>query len=177
MLDTINEHRDQKEHCDQNIESCESKCTKWSKLLHQYKTDLHDKNWVYMYHKLFTVVYDKYPKSVIHLLVLPLDISYVNSVGIKIEANKPYQFRYGHLKSLKLVHKECRKLCRFIEENYEGIKLKMGYHYRPTMDDLHIHLISDDFMHCKKTKKKSFSSKNFITIDDVEKSLEEYGRL
>jgi hypothetical protein len=84
-----------------------------------------------------------------------------------------------HLPKLKEVH----TLCKFIEAHLRtkylplgGFEIKMGYHLNPSMDDLHIHIISSDFSYSlTKNQKKSFNSFNFITIDAVEKELEEKG--
>lgn len=164
--------------------SSSSTTTKWSKLLAQYKTNIHDRRWVYMYSSVANIIYDKYPKSLIHLLVLPFNISYSDNFRV-FYANKPSQFRHGHLKSLKIVHNLCRHVVNYLYNKYKNDmclnsidSIKIGYHIVPTMEDLHIHIISDDFIHTKnRNQRKSFYKKNFITIDEVENELELYGRI
>lgn len=147
-----------------------------SKALSVYKTEKHDQKWVYLYTRVATIIYDKYPKSTIHLLVLPYNISYVEGYKM-IVANRPFHFRGKHLQALKRVHNMCRFLCKYLGEKY-GLNLTAGYHFMPSMDDLHIHIISTDFSHAKtKNQKRSFHHKNFITIDKVEEELEKYGKL
>ncbi len=145
---------------------------KWKKLLGQYKTTNHDPRWVYMYSNVANIIYDKYPKSLIHLLVLPFSVSYVDKdTGKIIYANKPSQFKRGHRDSLKVVHNLCKIVAKNLMSRY-NVRLKIGYHLEPTMDDLHIHIISDDFSFAKnKNQRKSFSDKNFITIDEVDTQL------
>lgn len=162
-----------------------SKGIKKSNLLHKYKTGRHNKEWVFCYDQLAVVIYDKYPKSFVHLLVLPYEISYVDKKKLKYySANKVTQFRKKHLPSIKKVHRFIRKLMNFLSfslgigywdsSGKYQLGLQAGYHFNPSMDDLHIHIISTDFYYARKNKKhmRSFSPHEFITIDKVESILE-----
>ncbi len=200
-------------------EQAEQVPTKWSRLLAQYKTNFHNKKWVFKYSEHANIIYDKYPKSLVHLLVLPFNISYNDNYRVNY-ANKATQFKHGHLKSLKLVHDLCRTISKQLLDTYRDTEnagfrkeedntydedntnntnnidnnnndkdnneekkhtindIKIGYHIVPTMEDLHIHIISDDFVYTKnRNQRKSFYRKNFITIDEVENELSLYGRI
>jgi hypothetical protein len=159
-----------------NCSNKDSNSIKWSKSLSVYKTNIHDKKWVYLYTPIANVIYDKYPKSLIHLLLLPFNVSFTDGIRLYF-ANRPAQFKYGHLRILKQIHRVCRVLCVSLGNTY-GLNIIAGYHYVPSMEDLHIHIISTDFSYAKsRNQKKSFSNKNFITIDQVEFELENYGHI
>ena len=155
----------------------------WSKALASYKTNEHEKQWVYMYAKtnlppehlerkftnrprdansfesqsseisvlsdiseksnedargpiidIATVIYDRYPKAKHHLLVLPLLVG----------ASGPSEFKKSHLIMLKGVHDLARLIAKHLEIKYGAGPFSIGNHAHPSMDDLHIHIISQD---------------------------------
>jgi hypothetical protein len=147
----------------------------WKNSLGPYKTNSHDTRWVYAYTPLGPVVYDKYPKSRIHLLFLPYDVSYYDfNFNTAVVATKPRDFRYYHLPKLYAIHNICKQIAKHLETVYRT-QFTIGYHLTPTMNDLHIHIISTDYMYIKKNKQDSFKSNRFITIDEVCYDLENYG--
>lgn len=177
-LDSIKYKKPEYDENDRNSDK-EFNMIRWSRSLNKYKTSRHDDKWVYYYNPLFTVIYDKFPKSFIHLLVLPIDISFIVDDKIYF-ATKPSHFRIQHLPKLKLVHNHCRIIANKLIEEFPdlGLKIKIGYHIYPSMDDLHIHIISDDFKYIRnKHQKKSFNKKSFISIDEVESLLATFGGL
>lgn len=150
----------------------------YTKLLNQYKQNKHDSRWVYMYTDIANIVYDKYPKSLIHLLVLPFKVSYKDFYGTEIVANKVSEFKLEHLSDLVKIHTLCRFITAHLKTKYiplGGIDIKIGYHLEPSMDDLHVHIITDDFSYSSNRQQKSFDNENFITIDEVEYELRTYG--
>ncbi len=163
----------------------------WDKSLSVYKTSVHDKDMVYAYiagnsnikkinngiqniipdHNIFAVIiYDRYPKSLYHLLLLPV----INF------ANNPSEFRREHIKLLKSYHNTAKMIAKDLENKY-NCEFLIGYHSKPSMCDLHIHIISNDFKgSCLKNEeqKRTYTDpKMFYTCDFVEKKLEEFGYL
>jgi diadenosine tetraphosphate (Ap4A) HIT family hydrolase len=132
----------------------------WNKTLSLYKKMTENNKWIYSYIwsdsvKVAVVIYDRYPKANIHLLVLPLILDF---------PNKPSKFTNKDLEILKGYHKLCRIIADGISSSHKT-KLSIGYHSYPSMDDLHIHIISE-------TKSKSFQFPHFLTIDIIESELE-----
>jgi diadenosine tetraphosphate (Ap4A) HIT family hydrolase len=115
------------------------------------------------------VIYDRYPKAKFHLLVLPLLVG----------ANNPGEFKRGHLPMLKGVHNLAKMIAKHLEMEYGAGPFSIGYHAKPSMDDLHIHIVSQDF-DSEYIKNKghynSFVNKDFfVTVDRAERDLRKYG--
>ncbi|XP_029648331.1 aprataxin [Octopus sinensis] len=112
------------------------------------------------------VIKDKYPKAKYHFLVLPkMKISNLKSVT------------GDHVSLLKHMHKMGSKIAKRSDEN---LKFKMGYHSIPSMGQLHLHVISEDFCSpCLKTKKhwNSFTTSYFIDSTEVIETVEKEGKL
>jgi aprataxin len=194
-------------------------CVYWNKALASYKTNNHEKKWVYMYVKtnlppehldrkfinrprnadsfesqsseisvlsdmtekseeargpiidIATVIYDRFPKSKYHLLVLPLLVG----------ANNPSEFKKSHLMMLKGVHDLARMIAKHLEIKYGAGPFSIGYHAHPSMDDLHIHIISKDFESEFLKSKQHYNSfvneEFFLTIDRVESDLKNHGKV
>ncbi|NXU55131.1 APTX protein, partial [Turnix velox] len=127
----------------------------WSQGL---KNCMHDpKMQVYKDEKT-VVIKDKYPKARYHWLVLPWDpISSLKSVT------------RDHLELLEHMHAVGQKM---IEECPAGgsVEFRLGYHAIPSMSQLHLHVISQDFdSPSLKTKKhwNSFTTDYFLNSEDV----------
>ena len=164
----------------QDLFKLDKHLTTWNKSLAPYKKDPQEnscryqtnwvlKKWVYTtiweynsithnLDKTSVVIYDRFPKSAIHLLLLPLD---------KKLPNKVSKFKQDHFKQIINCHSACRQLIKNMESSL-NVRLVAGYHINPSMDDLHIHIVSDDiFVH----KKESFTYPYFVTISQVEREL------
>lgn len=96
---------------------------------------------------LITIIKDVYPKAKFHYLVLPNER--MNSIR---EINK------NHLSLLKHMDIVARELVKKIDHN--GRTFKIGYHSEPSMSQLHLHVISDDFCSSHLKNKKHFNSFN-----------------
>nr|CAI5868308.1 unnamed protein product [Callosobruchus analis] len=111
---------------------------------------------------LVTVIRDAYPKAKHHYLILPKE----NISSIK-SATK------DHLDLLKHMDKVGRKLI-------ESGTFKIGYHAEPSMQRLHLHVISEDMNSpCVKTKKhwNSFNTEFFIDSKAIIEQLEKNGKI
>jgi aprataxin len=142
----------------------------WNQALKQYKTHGHDKRWVYDYSisPKATVIYDRFPKSRIHLLVLPMDVN----------VNSPSEFNGSHLNRLIEVHNYASQLVYYLAKKY-NTQFIMGYHAIPSMKDLHLHIISVDFDSIFLKKKQHYNSFTipdyFISPHKIELDLINYG--
>ncbi|XP_055957576.1 aprataxin isoform X2 [Patella vulgata] len=109
---------------------------------------------------------DKYPKAQYHFLVLPKDkISNLKNLnGDNVELLK-----HIHFKGQEIADKADKHLL-----------FRFGYHAVPSMGQLHLHVISQDFNSpCLKTKKhwNSFTTEYFIDSERIIKQLENKGRI
>lgn len=96
------------------------------------------------------VIHDKYPKAKIHYLVLPEDN--INSI---------YKLNSSHVSLLE----EFGEFYEEIKAEHKGHSLQAGFHAVPSMQRLHMHIISTDMISpCLKTKIhwNSFTTKFFL---------------
>ncbi|KAJ2943736.1 hypothetical protein O0L34_g16863 [Tuta absoluta] len=111
------------------------------------------------------VIRDKYPKAKVHYLVLPLE-----------NINSLQQLNKGHVGLLE----EFGRLYEELKEEHKELKLKAGFHAVPSMQRLHMHIISTDMVSpCLKTKQhwNTFTTKFFIPYEDSLKELRENGSI
>ncbi|RPA87490.1 HIT-like protein [Ascobolus immersus RN42] len=110
-----------------------------------------------------TLIRDKYPKSFLHLLVLPRDLK--KSVQHPFEAFKDRQFLEMVTEQAEqariLVAKELKR--KFGGARWEDwvSEVKVGVHANPSMNNLHIHVISRDM--CGPAMKKAGHYNSFNT--------------
>jgi aprataxin len=109
------------------------------------------------------LVYDGYPKARRHLLGLAAPgtaLSRVNSVR---------DLRREHLPALQKLHAFCRAAAEAL-----GTPCRVGYHARPSLEPLHVHIISIDLdSEFIKQKKHflSFATDRFVDAAVVERAL------
>ncbi|XP_036339341.1 aprataxin-like protein [Rhagoletis pomonella] len=103
------------------------------------------------------VIYDKYPKARHHYLVLP-----------KAVIPDVFHLNLGHLSLLEEMH--------FLAQNVIEVKsfqlddFKIGFHAQPSMQRLHLHVISKDFVSdCLKKKRHwvNFNTEIFLQYQDA----------
>ncbi|XP_063845818.1 aprataxin-like isoform X2 [Scylla paramamosain] len=87
-----------------------------------------------------------------------------------------------NLKALKREQSELLRYmqdqCHLLASKYPHVEFRYGYHAIPSMSQLHLHMISQDFdSPCLKTKRhwNSFNTKYFLDSEDVIRCLEERG--
>ncbi|CAB3251739.1 unnamed protein product [Arctia plantaginis] len=110
------------------------------------------------------IIKDKYPKAKIHYLVLPQDN--ISSI---------YMLNRSHVKLIE----EFGKLFKEIQDEVE-VTLRAGFHAVPSMQRLHMHIISGDMVSpCLKTKVhwNSFTTDFFMLFEDVQQQLKENGSI
>ncbi|KAM7024146.1 aprataxin isoform 3-T3 [Acridotheres tristis] len=114
------------------------------------------------------VIKDKYPKARYHWLVLPWDpITSLKSVT------------RDHLKLLEHMHAVGQKMIEQCPAR-ESLEFRLGYHAIPSMSQLHLHVISQDFdSPALKTKKhwNSFTTEYFLNSQDVIEMVRSKGKV
>lgn len=101
------------------------------------------------------VIRDKYPKAKIHYLVLPHEN--INSI---------YNLNKTHIDLLN----EFGSIFEALKEDHGNLELRAGFHAIPSMQRLHMHVISQDMNStCLKTKVhwNSFTTKIFIPYNGM----------
>ncbi|WOG88227.1 hypothetical protein DCAR_0207461 [Daucus carota subsp. sativus] len=116
------------------------------------------------------VLHDLYPKAEKHLLVV------ARAAGLDQLAD----VRPEHLHLLRSMHNVGLKWAeKFLTEN-ESLVFRLGYHSAPSMRQLHLHVISQDFdsKHLKNKKHwHSFTSPFFLDSVDVMEELSKQGKV
>ncbi len=131
------------------------------------------KTFIFLETPQWMVIYDGYPKAKVHLLLLPkpsfLAVSGVTELR-----------REEHLERLARFHVAARHIATKLQQDIPSLRLRLGYHSVPSMQPLHLHIISQDFNSpALKTKKhwNSFTTPFFLNAADVEAALREQGRV
>ncbi|XP_034831517.1 aprataxin [Maniola hyperantus] len=118
---------------------------------------------VYKETERLVVIRDKYPKARVHYLVLPRE-----------EISSIYQLNSTHVDLIA----EFGSMYQNIKSEHEEDELKAGFHAVPSMQRLHMHVISKDMdSKCLKTKIhwNSFTTSFFIAYENLLKRLKEDG--
>ncbi|XP_008935864.1 PREDICTED: aprataxin, partial [Merops nubicus] len=114
------------------------------------------------------VIKDKYPKARYHWLILPWDpISSLKSVT------------RDHLELLEHMDAVGQKMVEQCPAR-ESLEFRLGYHAVPSMSQLHLHVISQDFdSPALKTKKhwNSFTTDYFLNSEDVIEMVRSKGKV
>uniref|UniRef100_A0A453IAM8 Macro domain-containing protein n=1 Tax=Aegilops tauschii subsp. strangulata TaxID=200361 RepID=A0A453IAM8_AEGTS len=116
----------------------------------------------------FVVLKDLYPKAKRHVLVISRTDGLDSLADVK-KAHLPL-LRSLHSAGLKWAHK-------FLEED-ASLKFRLGYHSVPSMRQLHLHVISQDFNSPSLKNKKhwnSFTSAFFLDSVDVMDEVDQHG--
>ncbi|XP_045536257.1 aprataxin [Papilio machaon] len=124
-----------------------------------------DAELIYKDTERIVVIRDKYPKAKIHLLVLPKDN--INSIYKLTSKDVALLEEFGQI--FKLIQKE-----------HKNHLLNAGFHAVPSMQRLHMHIISKDMVSpCLKTKVhwNSFTTALFKPYNDVLAELKQYGAI
>lgn len=112
----------------------------------------------------FLCIKDKFPKSTIHLLLIPIAPKL-----LKVEQLIQLPNSVTFLRQFKETADEIIKLNDF------KLNFIIGFHAVQSMQPLHMHIISDDFKSdCLKNKKhwNSFTSPYFVKLNDLIEHLE-----
>ena len=128
----------------------------WSMKLHQ---SMQDPSLVIESDSLTVTIKDAYPKAKHHYLILPKEhITSLNSLSAK------------HIDLLKHMNERSELLIKRLVDKNPNLEFRYGYHAVASMNQLHMHIISQDFdSSYLKTKKhwNSFTSDFFIDSQRV----------
>lgn len=161
-------------------------------LVHMTNPELNTNGLVVYFNKDWTLIYDMYPKSTVHFLLLPRDPKYYRVHPF--QAFKDADFRESARKEITAaVRVAADELCRKVGSNSRLQRersdamlaenppdplpdgrdwtkdIKVGIHAAPSMSHLHIHIMSvDNVNRCMKTS-KHYQSNNtpfFVGMDE-----------
>lgn len=114
-----------------------------------------------------SIIWDKYPKSSIHLLILPRDLKMTRLTPIKAFDDLKFKESlemYINM-AIELVEKEFKKKWKSKsnddeddDEDNNRINIKVLCHAIPSLNNLHIHVLTDDFYSPCLKNKKHFNS-------------------
>ncbi|XP_013146768.1 PREDICTED: aprataxin [Papilio polytes] len=124
-----------------------------------------DADLIYKDSDRIVVIRDKYPKAKIHFLVLPKE----NITSI-------YKLTTKDVALLQ----EFGEILKMIQIEHKNHHLNAGFHAVPSMQRLHMHIISKDMVSpCLKTKVhwNSFTTALFKPYNDVLEELKKYGSI
>ena len=94
------------------------------------------------------VIEDKYPKARVHLLVIP-KIMLPRGVQDLLPEHQPL---LEHMQAIAASYKGCNA----------------GFHSKPSLLQLHLHIFSPDLSGCKTKKhRESFRAENLVTIESL----------
>ena len=132
----------------------------WADALLKFLDDPTDPAVVY-YDDDFIAIKDKYPKAKCHYLVMPRDRSFKSLKDLTTDD-------VGMLKDMERV---ANYLVNTNNENGDpNLVFRYGFHAVPSMNHLHLHVISQDFdsPHLKNKKHwNSFTTTFFVPLDEV----------
>ncbi|XP_055304751.1 aprataxin-like protein [Sitodiplosis mosellana] len=123
-------------------------------------------NWI-ISNKEAIVMVDKFPKAEFHFLVLPKE----NIPNI-------FQLSKDHLNLLNEMYLLAQNVIEIKGKQLD--EFKIGYHAEPSMQQVHLHVISTDFNSpALKTKKhwNSFTTEFFVPHEDLVKQIEVNGKV
>ncbi|XP_003736934.2 aprataxin-like protein [Drosophila pseudoobscura] len=108
------------------------------------------------------VIADKYPKAQHHYLVLP-----------KAEISSVFNLTREHLPLLEELHLLARNVVEVRGQQWNDFKV--GFHAEPSLERVHLHVISQDFVSpCLKRKKHwtSFNTALFVPYEELRDKLQ-----
>ena len=114
------------------------------------------------------IIEDKYPKAKHHFLVLP-----------KSDISSLKKLTTAHISLIRhMIDIAYLQIINKITANNKEVEFRCGFHAIPSMSQVHMHVISQDFVSpCLKTKRhwNSFNTKYFIEAEDVYQSISKNG--
>ncbi|CAM9459835.1 unnamed protein product [Pylaiella littoralis] len=149
----------------------------WKEILHHYLRDRKIRreqlqNEVYYEDDQCLVIYDGYPKSRFHLLLVPKP-KY-------LDVNAPSDLRRDqHIWRLRQLHAKGAAIAEALIRQGAGV-VRCGYHGIPSLKPLHMHIISQDFESVRMKRINhwnGYTTDFFLEASWVEARLEEVGSL
>ncbi|TPX30626.1 hypothetical protein SmJEL517_g05853 [Synchytrium microbalum] len=143
----------------------------WSDALLKYaKNPEKYPNEIVYYDDDISVMRDGYPKAKYHFLVMP-----------RVPMDGLASLKPSHIPLLHEMEAKGKEIADSIKvEDPKAADFKMGFHAIPSMKQLHLHVISQDFVSDKLKHRKhwvSFNSSFFKSVEEVVELLEAKGRV
>ncbi|CAN0353020.1 unnamed protein product [Ectocarpus sp. 6 AP-2014] len=126
---------------------------------------------IYFQDERFMVIYDGYPKARHHLLLMPRPSF--------LDVMRPSDLRREHLSALRQMHALGRAVAEHLSQQGIG-EIRIGVHAVPSMEPLHMHIISQDFDSERLRMPRHwniFTTDIFLEPAWVEEMLERHGCL
>ncbi|KAI9140102.1 HIT-like domain-containing protein [Paraphysoderma sedebokerense] len=127
---------------------------------------------MFSYDKDTVIIHDKYPKAKVHLLLMPRRaVSSVEVLDSSDEDDKKF---------IDVLTEKCESVSKELEVKYPKLRFKCGVHAIPSMTNLHVHIISQDFASdCLKNKKhwNSFTTDFFVPWKNCAEMFKAQGRI
>mmetsp|Transcript_127216 Transcript_127216/g.341382 ORF Transcript_127216/g.341382 Transcript_127216/m.341382 type:complete len:238 (+) Transcript_127216:128-841(+) len=112
----------------------------------------------------FAAIYDGYPKSQVHLLAVP-----------RLRLDGPQDLTAEHLPLLRRLAEYVAWLLRELSAQRPELTWRQGVHAMPSLRQLHVHVISQDFRSPRLKNKKhynSFQPPFLVPLQDLVSALE-----
>ncbi|CAN0091562.1 unnamed protein product [Ectocarpus fasciculatus] len=127
---------------------------------------------IYYQDEQFMVIYDGYPKARYHLLLM--------AKPSFLDVMRPSDLRREHLPAVRRMHALGRAVAKCLSQ--QGIigEIRIGVHAIPSMEPLHMHIISQDFDSDRLRRPRHwniFTTDIFLEPSWVEEKLERHGCL
>ncbi|CAL9731156.1 aprataxin-like protein [Monosporozyma unispora] len=155
----------------------------WSQSLSPYilHPDQHEKDLVVYYDDIVTIIHDGFGKSTYHLLILPRDSKLTKkhpTTGVTAHIKNLLQtyvdwctnYIYDHFTGRYEILPSNDNLSMSSKEDFIEQFILVGVHSVPSMNNLHIHVLTRDFHSLKLKNKKhynSFNTKFFVQWDQL----------
>ncbi|PKK77818.1 HIT-like protein [Rhizophagus irregularis] len=143
----------------------------WNNVLLPYcqKPEMFPKSEVYYYDNEFVIIFDKYPKAKNHLLVIPR--KQIDNIG---------ELKKQNLELVRALKEKGQWVIEKMKQENPKLFFRMGFHAVPSLRQLHMHVISQDFISPSLKNKKhwnSFTTEFFIDVEEIERILEKQGEV
>ncbi|RIA92543.1 HIT-like domain-containing protein [Glomus cerebriforme] len=143
----------------------------WTNVLLPYcqSPETFPKSEVYYYDDELVIIYDKYPKAKKHLLVIPR--KYIDNIE---------ELKKQDLQLVRALKEKGQCVIEKMKQENPKLFFRMGFHAVPGLRQLHMHVISQDFISPSLKHKKhwnSFTTEFFKDAEEIEKILEERGEI
>jgi aprataxin len=144
----------------------------WQKILAEYVAEpvkLELANRIFWRDAKYAILYDAYPKSSVHLLVIPTSAPILT----------PRELDSSHLSMLQDMYKRAKWAVQGLLDQNPSLAFRIGFHAIPSLGHLHMHIISQDFTSAslKKPHWFSFTTMFFLDAELLITTLSEKGSL
>ncbi|CAI2179242.1 2183_t:CDS:10 [Funneliformis geosporum] len=141
----------------------------WANVLFPYcqQPEIFPKSEVYCYDDESVIIYDKYPKAKKHLLVIPR--KHIDNIE---------ELKKKDLELIRKLKEKGQEMIKKMKQDNPKLDFRMGFHAIQSLKQLHMHVISQDFISPNLKNKKhwnSFTTEFFKDVEEIEKILEEQG--